>query len=160
MKFYFYSKSKDQDDLGLGIPNWRKRLSNFWIYDKTAQFPSIEHEFQAMKYLYSSNPNEINSIQWNQLTSVEAKRMGSKKEFLKRKLHLDIDKWNSDRLYNMIGLVRKRFQMDAIYRLILQTIIKKNIDLIHFSINDHYWGQSRKGNGQNYLGKILKCMKF
>merc|ERR1719231_1892886 len=61
----FYSKSKDSDDLGLGIPDWRKRLSNFWpcvIEVDGRRYPSIEHCFHAAKALCSSKP-EI-AVDW------------------------------------------------------------------------------------------------
>lgn len=60
---YFFYKSKDSDDLHIGVPNWRKVLSNFWVYDQ-GRFPSIEYEFQYMKYLYSDHPEEADKIDW------------------------------------------------------------------------------------------------
>ena len=86
---FFYSKSKDQDDLGLGIPNWRNRFSNCWIDDPTDTFPSIEHAFQYYKYIYSNRPKEAQriKIQWNRLSATDVKKIGSKTEFKKRYLH-------------------------------------------------------------------------
>ena len=74
---FFYSKSKDEDDLKLGIKNWRKILSNFYIYAPSQRFPSIEHEFQYLKYKYSDEPDEGDKIIWNRLTSEQAKSMGT-----------------------------------------------------------------------------------
>eukprot|EP00122_Pirum_gemmata_P016562 Pgem_evm1s15485 len=50
----FYSKSKDVDDLNIGIPNWRKVISNFYVLTNPicfqgALFKSCEHAFHAAK---------------------------------------------------------------------------------------------------------------
>ena len=57
----FFSKSKDDIDsdvLGLGIRDWRKRLSNFWpaevkvafdVNQPPKTYPSVEHAFHAGK---------------------------------------------------------------------------------------------------------------
>lgn len=155
---YFYSKSKDIDDIGLGIKDWRKRLSNFWIYDPKGKFPSIEHAFQYMKYRYSSNPSEADRIPWNQLSAERAKQMGSKKEFAKRHLVLRIEKWNRDRIDIMIRLILNRCTKDKTYRQIIKKLSDANVKIIHFSRNDFFWGASTNRKGNNYLGKILQCI--
>ena len=46
----FYSKSKDADDLNISIPDWRKRLSNFWpcqVEVAGRSYPSVEHAFHG-----------------------------------------------------------------------------------------------------------------
>ena len=56
----FYSKSKDADDLELGLPNWRKILSNFHpvtLVVDGREYPSVEHYFHAAKAMYSDKPD-------------------------------------------------------------------------------------------------------
>jgi predicted NAD-dependent protein-ADP-ribosyltransferase YbiA (DUF1768 family) len=160
---FFYSKSRDDDDLQLGIKDWRKVLSNFYIYDKNDRFPSIEHEFQYLKYQYSNNPSEGDKIQWNQLTSEKAKSMGTKGEFKKRGIVLNVKSYNQDRVSNMIGLVIKRYHRDVIYRRIIHRLAQLDINLVHYSKNETFWGarvdkRTEKMIGDNYLGRILYCL--
>ena len=55
----FYSKSADDDDISLGVPSWRKVLSNFHpvvIEVQGKRYPSVEHAFHAAKARCSDKP--------------------------------------------------------------------------------------------------------
>lgn len=151
MNGWFHSKSPEP---------WKKWLSNFTIYDKSMTYPSIEAQFQAMKFCYSNNPEHRHTIHWDQMTPPEIKRVGSKSYFKKNNIQLDIEKWNSDRGAIMTELVRIRYKKDKKFRDILRMCKEKNIRLYHYSLRDRYWGayQRKKDGvivGENKLGKIL-----
>lgn len=84
---WFYSKSKEK---------WKQYLSNFTPYDPKSKYPSIEAQFQAMKFCYSDKPQHRLTISWKDLTPVECRQHGSKSYFKKHKITLDVDKWERD----------------------------------------------------------------
>ena len=112
----FYSKSKDEDDLGhlgygskidLSIPNWRKVLSNFYPSEITLRsenttytYPSVEHAFQAAKARCSSLPAFAKDFESGQSigmkTPPEAKNAGGKGSYRKLNITLDFEKWDKE----------------------------------------------------------------
>jgi predicted NAD-dependent protein-ADP-ribosyltransferase YbiA (DUF1768 family) len=58
----FFSKSKKEDDLGIGCPDWRKVLSNFYPIKFEIQgrwYASVEHAFHAAKARLCSDKPSI-----------------------------------------------------------------------------------------------------
>jgi predicted NAD-dependent protein-ADP-ribosyltransferase YbiA (DUF1768 family) len=148
---WFHSKSPE---------DWKKWLSNFAVYDPTGFYPSVEAQFQAMKFCYSNHPEHRLLIDWKNLSSKESKRIGSKSYFKQHGIQLDIEKWNKDRIPLMTELLRIRYKKDKNFRSILKRCKKENIDLYHYSLRDQFWGayQRKKDGvivGNNHLGKIL-----
>lgn len=71
----FYSKSKGLKALALS------NFSNHSVNFEGSKYLSIEHAFQAQKYLYSNKPQEINAFTASgQLDPKFAKPAGSKEE--------------------------------------------------------------------------------
>lgn len=153
-KEWFHSKSRE---------NWKKWLSNFAVYDPSGSYPSVEAQFQAMKFCYSNHPEHRLLIDWKSHTPQDSKRFGSKTYFKKHNIILDVEKWNKDRDDIMAELLRIRLKKDKQFKDILKKCKKENIKLYHYSLRDRYWGAyQRKSDGviigENKLGKILNLL--
>lgn len=156
----FYSKSKDVDDLHLKIPNWRKILSNFYMHpirityedgiERT--YPSVEHAFQAAKYLFASKCTEMASdfeVGGTIKTSLEAKSAGGRAGMTKRGCVLDASLWASHSDKIMRDLLHARWEQDETFRTILMAT--KGTYLAHFERTGtkSYWGSTVKSTGPN-----------
>lgn len=117
-------------------------------------WPSSEHYFQAMKFMYASADEKyaeyIEEIRMAS-TPYAAKRLGSSRSF-----KID-EKWDSikDDVMKKV-LVAKFTQNEG-----LANILKKSGDaiLIENSPNDYYWGCGKSGKGKNMLGKLLMSVR-
>ena len=164
----FFSRSKDNDDIGSGINDWRKRLSNFYISEEPIiiddmSWTTLEGLFQASKFMYNKDdPVYMNYIAKFQHEGEygsdpkKSKRQGGKTASKKNKVVLDP---NWDTLRNKVmfkGLVYRIAQQPDI-RSILEKI-KDAYFLLHHSTKDTYWGGSKKGaaeiKGKNVLGSM------
>ena len=65
-KEWFHSRSREP---------WKQWLSNFAVYDPSGKYPSVEAQFQAMKFCYSNRPEHRLTIDWKSLTAQESKRI-------------------------------------------------------------------------------------
>lgn len=153
-KEWFHSRSREP---------WKQWLSNFAVYDPNGKYPSVEAQFQAMKFCYSNRPEHRLTINWKSLTPQESKRLGSKTYFKKHNIVLDVEKWNKNRDKIMTELLRIRLKKDKKFRDILKKCSQESIELYHYSLRDHYWGAyQRKVDGvivgNNKLGKILNSL--
>lgn len=178
----FYSKSKDSDDLCIGMPNWRKILSNFYSLrpeDRGREvgekgvvldgryFPSIEHYFQSAKYVLSGHHAlaEEFEIKGNiGVSPLAAKKAGGRRgyESLTKGNKLDLAKWSRISKGVMWSALCGRFQVDTSFRNVLWALHKQKIKLLHFERSGvkSLWGGSvdKKTNnprGQNILGRML-----
>lgn len=147
----FYSKSKE---------TWKQYLSNFTSYDPKGQYPSVEAQFQAMKFCYSDKPQHRLTIRWKQLTPAECRQHGTKSYFKKHGITLDVAKWERDKVKIMRELLILRYTRDKRFREILENVHKKKIRLVHFSNRDKFWGAFRRKEnnelvGKNMLGKLM-----
>lgn len=163
---FFYSMSKSDTSLGSDIPsNWKQYLSNFTNYDTSSDYPSVEAKYQAMKFCFSDKPEKRFEIDWKNSTGQQTKSYGSKTYFKTHNIQLDSQKWNHHLLYIMEILVQHRFENDELFRKILQRVQEKNIQLVHYSMRDTFWGarMCKKTNhliGENHLGSIYAKFKF
>ena len=173
----FYSKSADNDDIGSGYNDWRKRLSNFYIsLEKDPEtnenvpkpitiddmtWTTLEGWFQASKFMY----NKKDTVYMSYISKFQhegpyasdpkiSKKQGGRKQSDINHVTLDP---NWDILRNEVmfkGLVYKIAQQSDI-QTILQKI-KGSYLLLHHSTRDKYWGGSKKGSaelkGENILG--------
>ena len=147
----FYSKSKEK---------WKKYLSNFTPYDPKGKYPSVEAQFQAMKFCYSNKPQHRLTITWNRLTPEECRHHGTKSYFKKYGIILDVERWERDKVKIMRELLLIRYKRDRHFREILGNVYKNKVRLVHFSLRDKFWGAFRKKQtndlvGKNMLGKLL-----
>jgi ribA/ribD-fused uncharacterized protein len=165
----FFSKSKDADDLGLGRPDWRRVLSNFYPAEITVDgrlYYSVEHAFHAAKARCSSNPSaaahfEIGSGRVPK-DPLAAKKAGGRSGFKKLGIVLDIEQWRAQRDIATMAALRARLSCDDLFRRILAAVHKKELTLLHFERGGtkSYWGGNiRKADGvqvgRNRLGEML-----
>lgn len=171
----FYSKSKEY----IG-----KRLSNFYVGPggvlyRGITFPSIEHAFQAAKYMYTLPPTTGDFVDTTpsqrfsavadviaKMTPEGAKRAGSRSGMKQYAVQLDVKKWNADSVDVMKALVASRMKRDDLYRTLVNGGRREGIVFLHFerSCARSEWGGCFKAGeprvvsnfkGQNKLGKIL-----
>ena len=166
----FYSRSADGD---------MKYLSNFEPCEVKLfffNFPSVEHGFQAMKYLVSGEIKYALEFQTGKLYGLkppkDIKKEGGKTGFKRRKVQLNIPAWENEKDFIMKELINSRYTTDEKFKTIVDKIKSKNYLLFHFESTRgrgiSYWGGSWKGdiknslrnqsnfNGENTLGKMIK----
>ncbi len=139
-------RERDAAGAGVVIDRFQGRyrfLSNFYgarlVYEDIT-YPSSEHAFQAGKTLRRELRVEIASAP----TPYRAKQLG-------RTLALRPG-WNSIRNDVMLAILRIKFAIPAMKRLLLET---GDAQLVEG--NDHgdtYWGVCQ-GRGENWLGKLI-----
>jgi predicted NAD-dependent protein-ADP-ribosyltransferase YbiA (DUF1768 family) len=165
----FYSKSKDADDLGLGIPDWRKVLSNFHIVTIEPHpgryYASVEHAFHAAKARCSNKPEIALEFELGGAvgkTPLAAKRAGGRAAFERRGAALDRNKWDAERDRATLDALRSRLVVDSTFRTVLTEVHRRKIRLLHFERGGakSYWGGSLNKdtggiNGVNRLGQML-----
>lgn len=131
-------------------------------------FPSIEHAFQAAKFLYSDRPDLFHAaaMDASAVTAAKAKSLGSKTAFAKRRVVLNVESWNIHNKAVMRELVQARVREDVAFRSILERARQGGLTLYHYEKAfgkrgaEPYWGgYFRKSDGEffgkNWLGKIL-----
>ncbi len=178
----FHSKSKDIDAFGLPKDAMR-RLSNFSMdsveYDGHV-YPSVEHAYQAQKYVCSNKPELVKMFYDGTLDTAEkAKSAGGKGGMKKHGAALDFACWSDKRPTNQGGMVfdskGERIMQDLIeskvkrnpeIRDILKILRKNNVGLVHFSRMDMTWGAHMNEakteiiRGENKLGDIYDKIKL
>lgn len=164
----FYSKSAEK------LP---QSLSTFTRVDppltyKGRKFESIEHAFQAAKYLFTSPPRPDIADEFAVGGAFggkhphHAKREGGKAAMKRRGVVLDVTEWNAHAHDIMVQLVRKRAAVDSFYKSLLKFLAKHKVHLYHFERagEKSYWGgffpkggpqTAASWKGQNTLGRIL-----
>jgi ribA/ribD-fused uncharacterized protein len=161
------SKTKEYKQyVEAGMPeDAMKSLSNFSNHDveyKGILFPTVEHAFQSQKYAVSGHPEVVPefSVDGQGWTATEAKTQGGKKAMEKRKIQLDVAKWNKESVPIMEALVKSKIERHTDIRRILEVVKQFNLKLVHFSRSDMKWGAhvSEDGKsvkaGENLLGEI------
>jgi len=122
-------------------------LSNFFILENgifldEVYYPSVEHCFQAAKYL----PNQRE--QFLGVTAAKAKHLG------KEAPNFNSKTWDKNKVTLMAALCRQKFtNNEKLKKMLLMTedchLEERN------SWNDKFWGTDINGVGENNLGKIL-----
>ena len=165
----FYSKSKDDDDLGLGLKDWRKRLSNFWpcvIVINGRKYRSVEHAFHAAKAYLSDKPEIALNFECGGSVSASpgaAKKAGGRAGFARHGATLDMAKWDLERDGATMAALKARAHADDEYCNILRRTKELGVHLLHFErqqASKAYWGgaidrASGEIVGVNRLGEML-----
>ena len=163
----FYSKSKDADDLGIGLKDWRKRLSNFHsckIEIDGRCYPSVEHAFHASKARCSDRPEIARTFECGGSVGsnpAAAKTAGGKGGFKKQHATLDQAQWDRVRDAETTKALRARARADAEFCSILRATAAHNVHLLHFErqAGKAYWGGAVDATGtivgRNRLGELL-----
>ena len=163
----FYSRSAPKDDLGLGIPEWRKMLSNFspvpgGVPVGGRRFPSVEHAFQAAKFEHTDRPDLMEKFTCaGSMTAEEAKKAGGRKGMTKDGAALRTDEWARECDQVMKDALEARFDVDPEFRRILEAVADSGATLLHFERGGGYWGGKVKDGqivGENMLGKMMMAL--
>ena len=129
-------------------------LSNFWpakVEIDGIEFPTVEHAYQASKtvsYAAFIRQTQTTHEQYCQLTPGQAKRLG-------HKVALRPD-WDKVRMQVMLGLLRQKFAVPELAKMLCDTSGKWLIEGNHW--HDNFWGVcgcQRCGTGANMLGMLL-----
>jgi len=142
MTIYFYK-----------VENPYGYLSNFsphGIYIDGADWPTVEHYYQAQKYVGSPNQSVIPSIA-GAPTPKAAAAIGRDRTLILR------PDWEEVKRQIMRAAVLQKF----LTHLDIQAKLLATGDkiLIEDSPKDYYWGCGADRTGHNYLGKILMAVR-
>jgi ribA/ribD-fused uncharacterized protein len=163
----FHSKAKLLPADSIFSPTSMRDLSNFGDFDVEYEgfvYRTVEHAYQALKYLYCSNKPELFEIvrEENQKKdALGAKESGGRKGMEKRGVIFDRDGcWDKKQIEIMTKLVASKIERHPEIRKIVETAKKNNIILVHFSRSDMIWGAHVTEDGKNikrgtnHLGNI------
>jgi predicted NAD-dependent protein-ADP-ribosyltransferase YbiA (DUF1768 family) len=177
--FQFFSKSSANDDLQIGLPLWRRILSNFHLVGTGdgkegkvgslqldgRTFKTVEHYFQAAKYTLSGASHLASHFEVGGKyggSASTAKKMGGRKAFESQGYNLDVALWNKISNGVMWAALCGRAATDEMFQRILTEVHKQHIMLLHFerSGSRSYWGGSISkstglAQGKNRLGCML-----
>lgn len=155
----FHSRSKDQR--GKILSNFSNVKKGIKIFGET--FYSVENAFQAIKFLYSSEPRMFKKLA--NISPKEAKKMGTKTYYKKNNITLNIEKWNNTSQKVMEHLIDLRFLHDETFSTLVKDCNSNAIELFHFerSGEKSYWGgyfSKADGEfyGKNKLGNIIMSL--
>jgi predicted NAD-dependent protein-ADP-ribosyltransferase YbiA (DUF1768 family) len=164
----FFSKSAEADDLGLGVPGWRRVLSNFHpaaVALDGRRYPTAEHAFHAAKARCSDRPQLAADFEVGGRVGgdpVAAKRAGGRAGFARRGATLDRSRWGRECDEVQLRVLRQRAAADALFGRILRAVHTRGLRLLHFERAGarSYWGGSiSRGTGElvgeNRLGKLM-----
>lgn len=168
----FFSSSKDSDDLHIGIPSWRKTLSNFAsvpdLVIDDVRFATVEHYFQAAKYVVAGSADHAAALQVGGKLGSEpaaAKAAGSRKGFAAVGMSLNLATWAMLADAVMWTALVCRVRCDKNFRTILAEAHAQHCTLLHFerSGSKSYWGgnisrHSGQQQGRNRLGEMLMAL--
>lgn len=111
------------------------------------EWPSVEHYFQASKFLEESRAEQVRVCH----TTREAKALAKMMHAYKR-----ID-WYAIRVQVMrSGIEAKFHQNPEISTLLLETLPR---NLIETAWDDDYWGAGPNGQGRNVMGRLLMDLR-
>ena len=123
-------------------------LSNFASYPIELDgkvWPTVEHYFQAQKFLDESYREEIRKAK----APYDAKRMGRGGPLRRN--------WDNMKIGIMKLAVRRKFET---YSELREKLLRTGErELVEDSPNDYFWGNGRNGTGHNHMGKILMGLR-
>jgi len=118
-------------------------FASFPIQLKGVEWPTVEHYFQAQKFVGTVHEEEVRLAE----SPMTAAKMGRQRS---RPLRND---WESVKDDIMREAVLAKFQQHPdLLNLLLST---GDADIIEHTTNDAYWGDGGDGSGKNMLGRIL-----
>ncbi len=134
---YFFSKNDAWYELSNFSPHGFEDQGSYW--------PTVEHYYQAQKFLGSGNAAYRERIRLAP-TAKQAKELGQARTHPLRK------DWEAVKEQVMRFALRKKFQKPELRCLLLST---GRAPLCENSPFDHYWGLGKHGAGRNRLGILL-----
>ncbi|WP_417847153.1 NADAR family protein [Thalassoglobus sp.] len=135
MEIWFHSKSDTYSWLSNFSEDGFTLDGEFW--------PSVEHFYQAQKYVGTEHSEQIRNAE----SPLKARKAGKNRSLVPR------PDWDEVKIVVMRSALEAKFlQNQRLNRKLLET---KDHELVHESKSDSFWGRSREGTGQNYLGELL-----
>lgn len=147
-----------------------RRLSTFYpvkVSYRGAWFPSIEHAFQAEKWLcLTAGKNRRDmwkryhaGAEYGVLPASQIKSSGSARAFREAKVVLDQTKWSRRRLVVMMDLIWERCRRDEWFRKTLQWLVHQDVLPVHYearkSVQRLEWGgkarRAAESDGTRYV---------
>lgn len=125
---------------------WLSNMSLAWFNLDGIYWKSVEHFYQAAKFLDTFQRDAIRSAD----TPMEAMKIGRKS---KSPIRPD---WDEIRCEVMVRAVRAKFSQN--YDLRAQLLKTGDRELIE-NTNNSFWGRGADGSGENKLGKILMKLR-
>lgn len=139
-----------------------------------ASYPSIEHAFQASKYRHLTGGERLDLIKqfmegeiYGKMLPLKIKGKGGKGEMRKKKVTLDVDSWNDNRLQVMSDLIAARAESDEHFANLIRFAQTNGIALLHMENTrgrgEAFWGGTFEGKsrqlenfvGANNYGRLL-----
>ncbi len=121
-------------------------LSNFSKHPFTIdgnRWPSVEHFYQAQKFVGTAAEHCIRLAE----SPLKARKAGQDRSLVPRA------DWDSAKAEVMHLAVRAKFEQNRQLR--KRLLDTGNLELVHFSTNDLFWGRTADGDGDNRLGVII-----
>ena len=151
----FYSRSRDKDDIGCSVPNWRKRLSTMYIPDNPIiidgkKWNSIEGWFQANKFIYDDGrySEYVEHFTYDgKFSDPKLSRRAGGKVWSKKYGVILHPNWEDSKKKIMLKGIQARIEQALDIQKILKTI-KGKYSLLHYD--------NPRGRGISYWGGIYK----
>jgi hypothetical protein len=136
---HYLSQTDDDNPLS------RVFVAPFFLDEK--EWPSVEHYYQAMKFLSSDFADKIRLAK----TPAKAKKLG------KSRLHKRRKDWRNIKTTAMTRAVYIKMRTHPeIKKTLLET---EDATLIESSAYDYFWGCGRDRRGHNHYGKVLMAVR-
>ena len=163
----FWSRSKSGDNFGTGYDDWKKRLSNFHEDDiiiDGATWPTIEHWFQANKFMYKysveSEPRYKEyvdnfkkggkfdkEVKEGKGKAATARTAGSKTASQKAKVVIDPE-WDTKSFDVMIKGIGEKIKQYDYMKDILKKLKSEDVYIVHY--------ENTRGKGISKWGGVVK----
>jgi ribA/ribD-fused uncharacterized protein len=135
MAIWFYSKTPGYE--------WLSNFADCRFTLDGVRWPSVEHYYQAQKYAGSPAAAEIQRAE----SADRARKLGQNRSLTPRA------DWDAVKLEVMRCAVEAKFTQDR--DLGERLVGTGGEELIHESNTDTFWGRTRDGLGDNWLGVLL-----
>lgn len=135
---YFYTKTGPFFELSNFAP--------FGFETEGAYWPTVEHYFQAQKFLHNAYRERIRKA----LTPRDARGLGQSREIPIR------PDWDEVREDVMFHALRMKFKRPELRGLLISTGSRPLIEASPF---DYFWGTGQDGSGLNRLGCLLQQLR-
>jgi len=179
--YQFYHKSKPKDELNVGDKNWRRVLSTYApftyndIKNSDIQYSSLEAAIGSAKFQYATDRPELGPQIFSVNGDIHQETLMSKDkdydeeggkmrikqkpaEIKKCSAKYQPEKWAEKQEEIILAYVKQRFEGDAAFKKILESVAEQKAKLVYYSPGSDDLGGTIEGDrieGHNILGKAL-----
>ena len=160
----FYSKSVDHDTLAIGVPEWRRHLSNFAEMPQPLElhgrrYRTVEHAYQAHKFIHVNDAAVADTFTIDSPANVGRTGADAKRAANSRSLSLGAS-WDAAKDEVMRQALSARALVDDKFVQVLLAAREQERPLQHYEPQrDPYWGGTKDAagrfRGRNRLGELL-----